>query len=111
MSEKQLEMLCDIVTESHARIQSDFKDLNPIVGVIQQMRKSGVPADAMTIDCSGSDKRIILILHDHHPDIVSYQFSYKDKDPEEKFEQISLAEFTADRLYDWIREYFSDSIG
>ena len=98
------------MTESHARIQHDFEDINPIVGVIQQMRDSGVPADAMTIDCSKSDKRIILVLHDHQPDIVSYQFSFKDRDPDDKFEQISFNDLTADRLYEWIKGYFSETL-
>ena len=107
MSEEKLETVCDIVTESHRRIQQDFKDINPIVGVIQHMRKSGVPADAMTIDCSKSDKRIILILHDHEPNIISYQFTFKDIEPDDKFDQIRFDEFTADKVYDWIKGYFS----
>ena len=104
---KQLEALCDIVTESHARIQKDFRDINPIVGVNQAMREQGVPADLVTIDCSNSDRRIILILHDGQPGIVSYQFSFKDKDPDENFVNIPSDELTADRVYDWIRGYFS----
>jgi len=104
---KQLEKLCDIATESHTRIQKDFKDINPIVGVNQRMREEGVPADVMTIDCLKSGKRIILILHDQQPDIISYQFSFKDKDPDEKFEHIPFNELTADKLYHWIKSYFS----
>ena len=107
MIEKQLEAICDILTEGHARIQQDFKDLNPVIGVIQHMRKSGIPADAMTIDCSKSDKRIILVLHDHQPDMISYQFTFKDLDPDDKFDRIHIKEFTADKVYDWIKGYFS----
>ena len=105
---KQLEALFNIVAESHARIQRDFKDINPIVGVNQAMREQGVPADLVTIDCSKSEKRIILILQDEEPGIIRYQFSFKDKDPNEKFEDIGSDELTADRLYDWIKGYFSD---
>lgn len=107
LNNEQLETLCDIATEAHTRIQQDFKDINPLVGVNQQMRKKGIPADAMTIDCLKSGKRIILILHDHQPDIINYQFSFKDKDPHEKFEQIQFNEVTANKLYDWIKDYFS----
>ena len=49
---------------------------------------------------------IILILHDHYPEIVNYQFSFKDVDPDDEFEQIAFAELTADTLYGWIRDYF-----
>lgn len=104
---KQLETLCDVVTESQTRIQQDFKDINPIVGVNQRMRETGVPVDIMIIDCSKSGKRIVLILHDQQPDIINYQFSFKDKDPDEEFEHIPFNELTADKLYDWIKSYFS----
>ena len=106
---KQLETLFDITTESHTRIQQDFKDINPIVGVNQRMRETGVPADVMTIDCLKSGKRIILILHDQQPDIINYQFSFKDKDPDEKFEHIQFNELTANKLYNWIKGYFSST--
>ena len=107
--DKQLETLCEIATEAHTRIQQDFKDINPLVGVNQRMRETGVPADIMTIDCLKSGKRIILILHDQQPDTINYQFSFKDKDPDEKFEQIQFNEVTTNRLYDWIKGYFSST--
>jgi len=106
---KQLETLCDIATESHTRIQQDFKDINPIIGVNQKMREGGLPVDIVTIDCLKSGKRIILILHDQQPDIISYQFSFKDKDPDNKFENIQFNELTADKLYNWIKSYFSSA--
>ncbi len=106
---EQLETLCDIITESHSRIQQEFKDINPIVGINQRMRETGVPVDIMTIDCSKSSKRIILILHDQQPDIINYQFSFKDKDPDDKFEHIPFNELTADKLYNWIKSYFSNT--
>jgi len=106
---KELERLCDIATESHTRIQQDFKYINPIVGVNQRMREEGLPADVMTIDCLKSGKRIILILHDQQPGVVNYQFSFKDKDPDNKFEQIPFNELTVNKLYTWIKSYFSNT--
>ena len=107
---KELEALCDIVTESHTRIQQDFMEINPVVGVNQKMRKTGVPVDIITIDCLKSGKRIILILHDYQPNIIKYQFSLKDKDPDEKFEDINSHELTTNKLYSWIISYFSSAI-
>ena len=109
MNNKKLEGLCDIATKTHTRIQQDFKDINPIVGVNQQMRGMGVPVDVVTIDCLKTGKRIVLILHDHHPDIIRYQFSFKDEDPEDKFEQIQFNELTENILYNWIHNYFQTS--
>ncbi len=107
LTETLLETLCDITTEAHTRIQQDFQDINPIVGVSKNMRKNGVPADAMTIDCLKTGKRIIIVLHDHNPDIINYQFSFRDKDPDSKFKQLPFKELTSTQIYDWIKIYFS----
>lgn len=109
LTDKPLSLLSDAATEAHVRIQADFEDINPVVGVSQKMRSQGIPVDMMTIDCLKSGKRIIVILHDEQPDIVSYQFSFKDQDPEGKFEIIQLSELTAQTLYEWIKSYFSSA--
>ncbi len=102
-------MLSDIATDAHTRIQQDFKHIDPIVGVSRSLRSKGYPADAMTIDCLKSGKRIILILHDEQPDIISYQFSFRDKDPDDKFNKIQFNELTSTTLYEWIHGYFLSS--
>ena len=99
LSEQPLAVLSDVATEAHALIQKDFKNLNPVVGVSRSMRASGIPADAMTIDCLQSGKRIILILHDDNPEQVLYQFSYKAKDPDDEFKTILLSELSVCLLY------------
>ena len=109
MTDKHLKQLCDNATEAHSRIKQDFKEIDPIVGVSQKMRESGISADVMTIDCLRSGKRIILILHDQQPNIVSYQFTFKAQDPAEQFEQASLADVSADKLYGWMKSYFSNT--
>ena len=110
MTEKRLKTLCDLVSEVHTQIQKDFKEINPVVGVSQKMRKMGVPADAMTIDCLKSNKRIILVLHDQQPEVINYQFTFKDEDPSDEFEQIKFSELTFQKIYDWIKSYFSTAV-
>lgn len=109
MTDHPLSLLSDAATEAHVRIQEDFEDINAVVGVSQKMRSQGIPVDMMTIDCLKSGKRIIVILDDEQPDIVSYQFSFKDQDPEDKFEIIPLSELTDQTLYEWIKSYFSNA--
>lgn len=109
MTHKHLAALCDLATEAHTRIQQDFANLNPVVGVSQKMRTNNIPADAMTIDCLASGKRIIIILHDHQPEIVNYQFSFKDKDPAAELEQVSFAALKATTLYEWMKRYFLEA--
>lgn len=79
------------------------------MGAAQKMRDVGVPADAMTIDCLKSSKRIILVLHDKQPEIVSYQFSFKNEEPSNEFKQMEFRELTFEKVYDWIKNYFSTS--
>ena len=109
MPRKQLETLCDLATEAHTRIQTNFSDIDPIVGVSQSMRKSGVPADAMTIDCLRTMRRIIIVLHDESLEILNYQFAFRDKDPSGDFKQLPFDQLSADLLYQWMSDYFSQS--
>lgn len=101
-----LEFLSDNVTEAHTKIQSDFSDLNPVVGVSRKLRGLGITADAMTIDCLKSGKRIIIILHDNMPNIVRFQFSYIKQDPSNEFKELALCDVTVDQLYRWMKDYF-----
>lgn len=107
LSKKHLEVLSDLVTEAHTRIQQDFKDINPVVGISRGMRSVGIPADAMTIDCLQTGKRIIIVLHDQQPEIIQYQFSFKVKDPDEEFESLLFDNLTVQIIYQWMKDYFS----
>ncbi len=107
MSKPPLEILSDLATEAHTKIQQDFENINPVVGLSRRMRSVGIPADAMTIDCLKTGKRIIIILHDQNPEIVQYQFSFKAQDPDDVFEETSFDLLTKQVLYEWMRDYFS----
>ena len=102
-----LATLSEVATAAHTQIQQTCEHINPVVGINRGMRAQGIPADAMTIDCLVTGKRIILILHDQHADIVRYQFAYKDQDPSDTFDLIQLSDLTSSKLYDWIKAYFS----
>jgi hypothetical protein len=99
--------LSDIASAALTKIQQNCENINPIIGLNSGMRAQGIPADAMTIDCLATGKRIILILHDQQTDIVRYQFSFKDQDPSDVFELISFNELTSSTLHDWMKNYFS----
>ncbi|GLQ31367.1 hypothetical protein [Litoribrevibacter albus] len=107
MTHKNLHELCDIATEAHTRFQKEIADIDPIVGVSQNMRDSGIPVDVMTIDCLKNGKRIILILHDDKPDSISYQFAWRDKDPEGSFTEIPFSGVTAEVMLEWMMRYLA----
>lgn len=101
--------LADVAGLAQADFQRDFKNIDPVVGIMHSMRDSGFAADAMTIDCINSGKRIIFILHDSTPDTVDYQFGYRDKDPDMNFKKIAMAELTKQQFYAWMKSYFVDT--
>ncbi|TCS43154.1 hypothetical protein [Reinekea marinisedimentorum] len=107
IGEQSLELLSDRASAAHAQIQSDFKDINPIIGVNRGMRTAGIPADAMTIDCLVTDRRILLVLHDGLPDAVRLQYTLRNEDPSDEFKVIPLTEVTESALYGWMKDYFS----
>lgn len=105
--ENRLEEISDRITAAHATVQATYQQINPVVGVNRQMRKAGVPADSITIDCLRTDKRILLVLHDENPDQIYYQFGIRTEDPGKEFQMIPSAELTEQQLVDWIVEEFS----
>jgi len=107
LEEKPIKHICDTIEVAHARIQEDFDNINPVVGLINRMRDHGIPADLMTIDCLKSGKRILLVVHDSQPETASYQFCLRDEDPGDEFETIAIKSLTAQKLYDWMKDTFS----
>jgi hypothetical protein len=105
---EQLEKLFEIAQAAHVMIQRDFKEIDPLIGVSQNMRASGIPADVMTVDCLKTRRRIIFILHDHQPDLLSYQFGEMDSDPVSDFKSVELTEMTEQTFYDWVTGYFKE---
>lgn len=100
--------LTEIASDAHARIQQDVADINPVIGVMQGMRKMGIPADVMSVDCLRSKKRILIVLHDEHAGIIQYQYTFTDQDPGDDYQAIQTSDFSSDTLYQWIADYFRD---
>lgn len=101
-----LAKLSDAITEAHARIQQDYAQINPVVAMRRGMREKGIPADALTIDCLASNKRIVLVLHDQQPDTVIYQLTHIDAKADAPFQQHAFSALSTQTLYDWIAGYF-----
>lgn len=100
--------LSDIASQAHEKIQQDFKQLNPVIGVMQGMRKMGIPADVMTLDCRSNNKRILVVLHDDMPGLVRYQYTFIDQDPSDDYQQLVSQDVSSDTLYGWMKEYLLD---
>lgn len=106
MSEDPLKVLSDMASDAHVRIQQAHQHINPVVEVRRGMRDAGIPADAMTIDCLRTRRRITLILHDEQPGLLLYQFVTIDDEVGESFQQVPFAKVDIQTLFDWIQDYF-----
>lgn len=106
MSEDPLKALSDMASDAHARIQQAHQHINPVVGVRRGMRDVGIPADAMTIDCLRTQRRITLILHDAHPGALLYQFVMIEDEAGDEFKKMALSEMTTEKLFEWMQDYF-----
>lgn len=106
MISQQLELLWGKTKDAHERLQREYTRLDPIVGVSQHMRKQGIPADLMMIDHAQSGKRIIIIIHDHYPQLVRYQFAWIEKDPANEFVEIESDQVDSNLIFNWMVEYF-----
>ncbi|NVJ61892.1 MAG: hypothetical protein HWE27_15990 [Gammaproteobacteria bacterium] len=107
MTVSKLEEMSDRIELAHQRVQKDFQDINPVVGLSRKMRDIGYDVDVIMIDCHSTKRRIILLLHDDSPNTVRYQFAFLDKDPGDQYEDISHQELSEQMLYDWMVSYFS----
>lgn len=106
MNSEPLKTLSDLITDAHTRIQQAHADINPVVGLRRGMREKGIPADAMTIDCLRTGKRIVLILHDQQPGVLIYQFTLKDTDTDAPYQQVPLQSVDTQQLFDWMQSHF-----
>lgn len=106
MSEDPLKPLSDMASEAHTRIQQAYEHINPVVAVRRGMRDMGIPADAMTIDCLRTRRRIMLVLHDQVPGMLLYQFITIEQEAGDQFSQMPLSDVETDTLFSWMEDYF-----
>ncbi|MCK7545440.1 hypothetical protein MLC59_14830 [Marinobacter bryozoorum] len=106
MPEDPLKALSDMASDAHARIQQAHEHINPVVSVRRGMRDVGIPADAMTIDCLRTRRRINLILHDEQPGVLLYQFVTIDEEAGDTFQPVDFSSVSVDTLIQWMEEFF-----
>lgn len=103
---KALLSLSDLASQAHEKIQLDYAHINPVIAVMQGMRKMGIPADVMSIDCLSTKKRILIVLHDELPDVIRYQYTFLDQDPSDDYLQLDSKQVSDETIYRWIKDYF-----
>jgi len=76
---QKLQDLSEIVARANDLFFSKFDNIGTLMGIMDKtLRKQGIEADAITIDCIALDKKIVILLHDDKPDVVDIALGNKD---------------------------------
>ena len=68
---ESLKKLSETVAQANDLFYERNKSVDTLMGIMDKtLRKQGMNADAITIDCIAIDKKIVLLLHDSKPDLV-----------------------------------------
>jgi len=101
-----LKKLSEIIAEANDVFDARYKDVDTILGIMDQaLRKQGINADAVTLDCLRLNKKIVFLMHDDKPDIVDIAFGNKEGDIESSSEY-DLNNISAAKIIDIMEDNF-----
>ena len=77
----RLKQLSPIVAQANDQFDVSNKTIDTVLGVMASaLRQQGIHADAITVDCIPLDKKIVFLLHDEKPNLVSIALGSKAGD-------------------------------
>ena len=101
-----LKNLSEIVAKANDLFYDKFDNINTLMGIIDKaLRKQGIQADAVTIDCIALKKKIVLVLHDAKPDAVEIALGNKEGDIHSSFEH-PMSEISEDFIMEILEKNF-----
>lgn len=73
-----LKKLSEIVAQANDQLYARHSTIDTIMGIMDEtLRKQGIEADAITVDCVPVNKKIVFLLHDQKPDYVDIALGNK----------------------------------
>jgi len=76
-----LKSLSEIVAKANDLFYRQFDNIDTVMGIMDKnLRNQGIKADAITIDCIAIDKKIVILIYDDKPNVVSIALGNKDGD-------------------------------
>ncbi|WOH39250.1 hypothetical protein RI844_08500 [Thalassotalea fonticola] len=76
-----LKKLSEIVAKANDVFFNKFEHVDTVMGIMDKtLRKQGMNADAITIDCIAIDKKIVILIHDNKPNSVDIAVGNKEGD-------------------------------
>ena len=74
-----LKALSEKVAKANDLFYARNSCVDTLMGIMDKtLRKQGINADAITIDCIAVNKKIVLVVHDNKPDTVDIALGDKD---------------------------------
>ena len=92
----KLKHLSELIAQANDNFFERYKNIDTLMGILDKtLRKQGLPADAITIDCITLDKKIVFLLHDTKPNTVNITLGNKagdiDSSSDYQLSQLSVA--------------------
>jgi hypothetical protein len=76
-----LHNLSEIAAKANDLFFNKFDEVDTVMGIMDKtLRKQGMKADAITIDCIAMNKKIVILIHDEKPDFVDIALGNKAGD-------------------------------
>lgn len=73
-----LKKLSETVAQANDQLYARHSTIDTIMGIMDEaLRKQGIEADAVTVDCIPVNKKIVFLLHDQKPDYVDIALGNK----------------------------------
>jgi len=91
----KLQNLSEIVASANDVFYSKYENIDTLMGIMDKtLRNQGIEADAITIDCIAQDKKIVILIHDDKPDVVSIALGNKEGDiySSSEYELVNISE-------------------
>jgi hypothetical protein len=77
----KLKKLSELAAKANDLFYGKFENVDTLMGIMDKaLRKQGMQADAITIDCIAQDKKIVILSHDDQPDSVNITLGNKAGD-------------------------------
>jgi hypothetical protein len=74
----KLKQVSEIIAKANDSFYERNKKTDTLMGIMDKvLRKQGMPADAITIDCLKIDKKIVFLLHDAKPNTINIALGNK----------------------------------
>ncbi|GLS92362.1 hypothetical protein GCM10007916_34330 [Psychromonas marina] len=101
-----LKSLSDIIAQSNDLFYEKNSKLDTVIGIMDKtLRKQGMKADAISVDCIPLNKKIVFLVYDEKPQQIDIAFGNKAGDISSTA-QIPIDELTIEKCIEFMVEYF-----